>query len=256
MIEIKNLSKQFGSTEALKDVSFAFDGKVLGVCGTGKTVLLNIICGVVPSTEGEVLFSSESEAEATSLTKNDIGYLLEDSPTPSEMTPVEFSTFIGKAKNVSKSKLSKQINTVLDIAKLSEVKGVYVEHLSVFERKLLGVAETLLGNPSLIVLDDPFSALTKQERRSMRQLIKTIGEIKPVIVSAKNISELFDVCEKIVLLSDGELLAYGTPNEVIPVFANNETDDAEDADSLEEAEYNNEEIIEEIEETDEEGDEE
>ena len=99
MIEIKNLSKQFGDTEVLKDVSFSFDGKVLGVCGDGKTVLLNIVCGVVPSTDGEILTSTDSNSPS-SLAQRDVGYLLEDSPMPSEMTPTEFLTFVGNSSHI------------------------------------------------------------------------------------------------------------------------------------------------------------
>ncbi len=249
MIEIKDLSKKFGDTDALKDVSFSFDGKILGVCGVGKTVLLNIICGVVPCTDGEILFSGENGLSVSNLEKKDIGYLLEDSPMPSEMTPVEFLTFVGNAKNVSKQKLSKQIGTVLDITNLADAKGVYIEHLSVFERKLLGVAQALLGKPSLIVLDDPFSLLTKQEKRTMRQLIKTIGEIKTVIVSAQSFSELSDICDKIAYLADGELLAYGTLDNLLPILSSkNADDDEEDVLDSEECQYNNEEYNEENEE--------
>ncbi len=241
MIEIKNLSKRFGDTDVLKDVSFSFDGKVLGVCGDGKTVLLNIVCGIVPCTDGEILTYNDGDSSVLSLAQKDIGYLLEDAPMPSEMTPAEFLTFVGKAKGVGEQRLLKQIDTVLDISNLTDVKGVYIEHLSIFERKLLGVAQTLLGNPALILLDDPFSALTKQQRSAMRQLVKTIGEIKPVIVSAKNISELSDVCDKIALLSGGELLAYGTLDEVLPVFTSKDADDEEDNIDFEENKYNNEE---------------
>lgn len=248
MIEIKNLSKQFGNTDAIKDVSFSFDGKVLGVCGIGKTVLLNAIGGVIPCTNGEILISEEEGSSSSALTKDSVGCLLEDAPMPSEMTPVEFLNFIGKAKGVSNQKLSKQINTVLDITNLKDLKSVYINHLSIFERKLLGVAQTLLGNPTAIILDEPFSALTKHEKRHMRQLIKTIGEIKPVIVSAQNISELSEICDKIAYLEDAELLAYGTLDELLPILSSKD-DDEEDAE-YDEDEYNNEEISESEEEED------
>ena len=239
MIEIKSLSKQFGSTEVLKAISFSFDGKILGVCGSGKTTLLNIISGVIPCTEGEVLVSGDDETSVSTVVKNDVGYLIENSPMPSEMTPVDFLNFVGASKGISKQSLKKQIDTVLDIIKLTESKNVCIEHLNTFERKLLGVAQALLGNPGLVVLDNPFYDLTKAEKRTIRQLIKTIGELKTVIVSASTLSDFSDICDKIAYLSYGELLACEPIEILLPIVSAAEHDDEEE--EYNEEEYNNEE---------------
>ena len=246
MVEIKKLSKQIGNAEIIKNVSFSFDGKILGVCGDNKTVLLNIISGTIPASDGEVLVYGEEESNGTALEGKDVGYLLLNSPMPNEMTPVEFLTFIGKAKNVSKQKLAKQIDTVLDITGLTESKGVYIARLCAFERKLLGVAQTLLGNPKLILLDEPFANLTKSEKRTMRQLIKTIGDLKTVIVSAANLYEFTDICDKIAYLSEGELLACESLDVLTEIIASAESDDDEEdvsiiVEDVENDQYNNEE---------------
>ena len=204
MIEIKSLSKRFGDVTAIDDLSLSFEGKVLGVCGaknSGKTVLLNIICGIVPPSEGEALVFGENLSLDNAAANKAVGYLLEDSPMPDEMTPNEFLKFVGQAKGIPAAKLEKQIEAALDITALYDLKDIYIRHLSIGQRKILGVAQALLGNPKLIVLDDPFTALNKREKAIMRSIISTLGEIKTVVVSARKASTVEDLCTEVITLS-------------------------------------------------------
>ena len=205
MIEIKSLSKRFGENTVLDNFSLSFDGKILGICGakkSGKTVLLNIICGIVPPSEGEVLIAGEAISNNSALANKTVGYLLERSPMPLEMTPTEFLKFVGEAKSIPSAKLSKQIAAALDITGLEPLKKTYIEHLSVGQRKILGVAQALLGNPKLIVLDDPFLGLNKEEFATMKNIITTLGGIKTVIISASNKMGLADLCSEVITLSE------------------------------------------------------
>ena len=205
MIEIKNLSKRFGEKNVIDNLSFSFDGKILGICGakkTGKTVLLNIICGIIPPSEGEVLIAGEAISNDSALSNKTVGYLLEGSPMPLEMTPTEFLNFVGEAKKIPAGKLSKQIAAALDITGLEPLKKVYIKHLSIGQRKMLGAAQALLGNPKLVVLDDPFSGLNKQEIATMKNIITTLSEIKTVIISASSKMVISDLCSEVIALSE------------------------------------------------------
>ena len=197
MIEIKNLSKKFGDLTVLENISFTANG-VLGVCGnagSGKSTLLRIIAGNIPATEGEVLINgNEISAKA-------VGYLPEGAPTFNELTAYEFLAFIGQAKKISEEKLFRQIDEVIELAELSHVKDVYIRHLSPNDRKTLGIAATLLGNPKVVVLDEPFVDLDTHGLSIIRAIIKMLGEIKTVVISAKNSADLSGICDDILTLA-------------------------------------------------------
>ena len=204
MIEIKNLSKRFNNTTVFENISYSFDGKILGIFGdksSGKTVLLSIICGIIPPSEGEVLVSGKDLSKDIVLANKTVGYLLEKSPMPKEMTPLEFLIFIGKAQGIPSKKLLKQANTALGITSLTDLKNTYIAHLTTGQRMLLGVAQTLLGNPEVIVLDSPFTKLNKNEKAVMRNVILTLGEFKTVIISDRSEETISDLCSEIIHLS-------------------------------------------------------
>ena len=207
MIEIKNLSKRFNDVAVFENLSYSFDGKILGICGdksSGKTTLLSIICGVIPPSEGEVLVCGKDLSKDTKLANSTVGYCLESFPSPlmpGEMTPVEFLKFVGEAKGISPNKLSKQIDSALDIVSLVDVKKSYINSLTFTQRKMLGVAQALLGNPDIIVLDDPFTGLAKHDRRVMKNIILTLSEIKTIIISYRTEDMCSSICTETITLN-------------------------------------------------------
>ena len=217
MIEIQNLSKKFGNITALNDVSFKLDGGILGVCGekgSGKSTLLRIIAGVLPTSDGNVLiFDSELPKDAVSRAKL-VGYLDENAPVFKEMTPCEFLMFVGEAKKIPYEKLFKQVNEVIELTELTTLKDTYIEHLTFGERKILGIAATLLGNPKVVVLDTPLLGLNARELSTIKAIIKMLGEIKTVVISSRNTAEISDLSSKIALLQGGELIAFASPEEI------------------------------------------
>ena len=228
MIEIQNLSKKFGELTVLNDVSFKLDGGVLGVCGengSGKSTLLSIIAGVLPASEGKVLlFDSELPKDAISRAKL-VGYLDENAPIFKEMTPCEFLMFVGEAKKIPYEKLFKQVNEVIELTELTEVKDTYIEHLTLGQRKILGIAQTLLGNPKVVVLDTPFLGLNARELSTIKAIIKMLGEIKTVVISSRTNALISDICSKIVLLQNGELVAFASPDELAEIEPEESADD-------------------------------
>lgn len=228
MIEIQNLSKKFGELAVLNDVSFKLDGGVLGVCGekgSGKSTLLSIIAGVLPASEGKVLFfDSELPKDAISRAKL-VGYLDENAPIFKEMTPCEFLMFVGEAKKIPYEKLFKQVNEVIELTELTEVKDTYIEHLTLGQRKILGIAQTLLGNPKVVVLDTPFLGLNARELSTIKAIIKMLGEIKTVVISSRTDALISDICSKIALLQNGELVAFASPDELAEIEPEDPTED-------------------------------
>ncbi len=207
MIEIKNLSKKFGDLTVLDNVSLKAEG-VLGICGdagSGKSTLLGIIAGVIPATEGQILINEkELPLEPVALSKA-AGYLVQGSPVFSELTVYQFLMFIGEAKKIPAQKLFRQIDEVIELAELTRIKDVYITHLSQSDRKITGIAQTLLGNPKIVVLDEPFADLDAGASSTMKAIIKMLGEIKTVVISSKNPSDISSVCDEIVVLSGGRI---------------------------------------------------
>ena len=206
MIEVKNLSKKFGNVAVLDNICLSAEG-VLGICGgagSGKSTLLGIIAGFIPATEGEILINGkELPAEPTKLAKA-VGYLPEGAPAFCDLTAYEFLVFIGQAKKIPTEKLFRQIDEVIELAELTRVKDVYIQHLSTSERKILGIATTLLGNPKLIVLDEPFADLDPHSLSIMKAIIKMLGEIKTVVISSKNQTDVSGVCDNVLVFESKE----------------------------------------------------
>ncbi len=214
MIEIKGLTKKNGDKTIINDISLKIDKGVLGILGveaSGKTTLLNIISANTAFDSGEVLIDMKGISRES---KKSIGYLLEGAPLFDDLTPSEFLTFIAEAKKVPYEKQYRQITEALDLAELNEVKDNPIYSLSATERKLLGIAQTLLGNPSVIILDDPFLGMDEVAKKSVKTIIKMLGEIKTVIIASRYPSDLLDTCTDIAILSDGKLLAYANSEKL------------------------------------------
>ena len=236
MIEIQNLSKKFGDVTALSNVSLQAYGGVLGVCGkagSGKSTLLGIIAGILPSSCGEVSVLGAAIPSDPFARCKLVGYLNENAPVFKEMTPCEFLMFIGESKKIPYEKLFKQVTEVIELTNLYDVKDTYIEHLTYGERKILSIAATLLGNPKVIVLDSPLLGLSAREAKTIKAIIKMLGEIKTVVISSRSVKEIADISSKIALLKNGELVALDYPDKLPEI---NEEEIVEEAEDVEDAE--------------------
>lgn len=207
MIESINLTKKYGDVTALENISFTAESGVLGVCGargSGKSSLLAIIAGALPSSSGEFTVNESSPS------KKNCGYLMEENPMFSDMTVSEFLTFIGESKKVPFEKLYRQIKEVIDLCELDEIKDMPIFALKTGDKKMVGIAQTLLGNPQTIVLDEPFVGMTRRELPTAKAIIKMLGEIKTVVLSSSLPTDISDVCSDLILLSSGKLVACDT----------------------------------------------
>ena len=218
MIEIRNLTKAFGSTTALEDVSLSADGGILGVCGlagAGKSTLLGLVSGLYLASSGNVIINGTPIMPQIDIAKKRVGSLLQEAPLFDEMTAQEYLLFIGETKKIDYEKLYRQIDEVLDLFDLSEEKEHPISSLSKGKKKALAIAQTLLGNPEIVVLDEPFLGLSAREASAMKQIIKMLGEIKTVVIASRFPSAISEICDSIAILSDGQLVAHDTPDALL-----------------------------------------
>lgn len=215
MIEVKNLSKKYGDYYAIQDVSFNIeDGKIygfLGPNGAGKSTTMNIITGCLASTEGEVLINGYDIFEEPEEAKSQVGYLPEIPPLYLDMTPREYLWFVARAKKVPSSEIYQQINYVMQVTQIEDVEDRLIKHLSKGYRQRVGIAQALLGGPAIIILDEPTVGLDPQQIIEMRELIRDLGKNHTVILSSHILSEVQAVCDRILIISKGKIVANDTP---------------------------------------------
>ncbi len=237
MIEVINLTKEYRGKPVFCNLSFSLGCGVLGVIGaaeSGKTTLLNILAGLSPVTEGSVLIDSHNIAEYQKEAKRATGYLSASVPLYDDMTPYEFLLFVGEAKKVPLEKLCRQIDEALELMSLQDYRNVLIDKLGVSKRKKLGMAQTLLGNPDLILLDEPFEDLMERDAEDMKMVLKMLGQLKSVVVSAQNADEIAELCDEIILL-DGHEARKISPEELTslceaehkPLMTGNESEEVE-----------------------------
>lgn len=212
MIEIRSLVKKYGETFAINGIDLTLADKgvhaVLGPKGSGKSAFLDVISGYVPATEGEVLIGGERLCDDPRELKKRVAYLPQKLALYEEMTPFEYLLFIGEAKRVSSDKLYKRVKSVLDLTRISEIADTAIKSITSAEKKLLGVAQCMLGNPDIIIFDSPMTSLDEEGRAQLGALIKRLGELKCVMVSTDTLSDVYDICDDLAIISNGELVVF------------------------------------------------
>ena len=218
MIEVKHLSKFYGDFQALKDLSFQIpEGHVygfLGPNGAGKSTTMNIMTGCLSPSEGQVLIDGFDIFEEPGEAKKRIGYLPEQPPLYMHETPEEYLRFVGEAKGVKGKELTSQISQVLEKTRLQEVRHRRISALSKGYRQRVGIAQALLGNPQVIILDEPTVGLDPIQIIEIRDLIRDLGKDHTVILSSHILSEIQTICEKILIIAKGELVAFDSPEHL------------------------------------------
>lgn len=218
MIEVKNLVKKYGSHLAVSDLSFTIDdGGIygfLGPNGAGKSTTMNICTGCLAPTDGEVKIGGFDIFEEPKQAKKLIGYLPEMPPLYVDQTPREYLTFVGEAKGLRKTELKDDIERVIEETHIEDVADKLIKHLSKGYRQRVGVAQALLGNPEVIILDEPTVGLDPMQIIEIRDLIKELGEKHTVILSSHILSEVQAICAKILIINKGKLVAFDTPENL------------------------------------------
>lgn len=223
MIEVKHLTKRYGGHTAVSDLSFTIEpGQIygfLGPNGAGKSTTMNIITGCLGATDGEVLVDGHSVLDEPIEAKKCIGYLPELPPLYTDMTPTEYLRLVLRLKGVKKSDWDAQLRHVMDRTKLHDVKDRLIGNLSKGYRQRVGIAQALLGNPKVIILDEPTVGLDPAQIIEIRELIKSLGREHTVILSSHILSEVQAVCDQIMIIAHGRLVASDTAENLTSLMA-------------------------------------
>ena len=227
MIEIRHLTKRYGSHTAVSDLSLTVEpGRIygfLGPNGAGKSTTMNIMTGCLSATEGSVLIDGHDIFEEPDKAKALIGYLPELPPVYPDMTPREYLTFVARAKGVRKADRTAQIENALAVTQTDGVQHRLIRNLSKGYRQRVGIAQALLGDPHVVILDEPTVGLDPIQIIEIRDLIKTLGKTHTVILSSHILSEVRAVCDEIMIISKGRLVASDTPENLEKLFAGSMT---------------------------------
>lgn len=218
MISVNHLTKYYGEHLAVDDISFEItEGHVygfLGPNGAGKSTTMNIITGCLSATEGNVLIDGHDIFEEPDEAKRLIGYLPEHPPLYMNESPYEYLKFVGEAKGLKGSQLMAQVNDVIEKTGISNVKNRRISALSKGYKQRVGIAQALLGNPKVIILDEPTVGLDPIQIIEIRDLITELGKTHTVIFSSHILSEVQAICDQIIMIARGKLVAFGKPEEL------------------------------------------
>ena len=218
MIEVRNLVKQYGDHYAVDDISFTIEkGRIygfLGPNGAGKTTTMNIMTGYIGLTSGQVIVNGHDIQEEPYEAKRCIGYLPEHPPVYGDMTPLEYVNFAAELKNIPMAEREESVRKAMELTKIMDVKDRLIKNLSKGYRQRVGFAQAIIGFPEVIILDEPTVGLDPRQIHEMRELIRSLGKDHTVILSSHILSEVQDVCDHIIIIHKGKLIAQGTPDEL------------------------------------------
>lgn len=218
MIEVTNLVKRYGDHTAVDHLSFQIEkGKIygfLGPNGAGKSTTMNMITGYIASTEGKVVIDGHDILEEPEEAKKCIGYLPEQPPLYFDMTVLEYMKFAADLKKIPRKERESMIEEVMDMVKITDMKNRLIKNLSKGYRQRVGLAQAILGYPEVIILDEPTVGLDPKQIIEIRSLIKELKKKHTVILSSHILSEVSAVCDYVLIISHGRLVASDTPDNL------------------------------------------
>ena len=214
MIEIQNISKRYGNKLAVNDVSFTINkGEILGFLGrngAGKSTTMNIVTGYISATSGRVLLDGHDILEEPREVKKRIGYLPELPPLYMDMTVDEYLRFVCSIKDVKPSFVRSHLDDITELIRITDVRKRLIKNLSKGYRQRVGMAQALVGNPDVVIMDEPTVGLDPKQIIEIRKLIKELGEDHTIVLSSHILHEVADVCERVVIINQGKIVAKDT----------------------------------------------
>lgn len=223
MIEVRNLVKKYGNHVAVDHLNFTVEkGKIygfLGPNGAGKSTTMNMITGYIASTEGDILIDGHNILEEPEEAKKRIGYLPEMPPLYQDMTVREYLEFAAELKAIPREKKKSNIEEVMSTTKIEDVKNRMIKNLSKGYKQRVGLAQALLGYPEIMILDEPTVGLDPKQIIEIRDLIKGLGRKHTVILSSHILSEVSAVCDHVLIIDKGRLVASDSPENLSKLIA-------------------------------------
>ena len=227
MIEVKHLTKKYGTHLAVDDLSFTIEkGRIygfLGPNGAGKSTTMNIMTGYIGASSGEVIINGHNILEEPEKAKKCIGYLPEIPPLYLDMTVSEYLYFAAELKKIPKADRNAQVIKVMELIKLFDMKDRLIKNLSKGYRQRTGLAAAILDFPDIIILDEPTVGLDPKQIIEIRELIRTLAKDHTVILSSHILAEVQEICDDILIISKGKLIAEGSPDELEELTHGKET---------------------------------
>jgi ABC-2 type transport system ATP-binding protein len=222
LIEVKNLTKKYGNHVAVDNLSFSVEkGMIygfLGPNGAGKSTTMNIMTGYIAATNGTVTINGYDILKEPEKAKKCIGYLPELPPVYPDMTVLEYLKFVAELKQVKKSERKEQIESVMEQAQIADVKNRLIRNLSKGYKQRVGLAQAIIGYPEVIILDEPTVGLDPKQIIEIRTLIKNLAQNHTIILSSHILSEVSAVCDHIMIISKGKLVASDTPDKLMELM--------------------------------------
>jgi gliding motility-associated transport system ATP-binding protein len=218
LIRAENLTRRYGKHLALDSVNFSIDkGEILGFLGpngAGKSTAMNIITGYLSASEGDVWVNGMNVLEHPEEVKRDIGYLPEHPPLYTDMTVTEYLNFVGELKGVGRRQFTADLEKILDLIKIGDVRERLIANLSKGYKQRVGLAQALIGNPALLILDEPTVGLDPKQIIEIRNLIKSLGKEHTIVLSSHILPEVSAVCERVLIMNKGQIVASDSPEKL------------------------------------------
>ena len=218
MIRAENLTRRYGRHLALDAVNFSIGkGEILGFLGpngAGKSTAMNIITGYLSASEGDVWVDGMNVLEQPEEVKRIIGYLPEHPPLYTEMTVTEYLDFVGELKGVGRKEFAVDLEKIMDLVKIGDVRKRLIGNLSKGYKQRVGLAQALIGNPALLILDEPTIGLDPKQIIEIRNLIKSLGREHTIVLSSHILPEVSAVCERVLILNKGQIVASDSPQKL------------------------------------------
>lgn len=218
LIEVKNITKKYGKLTAVDNISFKVqDGEIIGFLGpngAGKSTTMNMITGFIEPTEGKIIINGNDMNQNPKKAKKQIGYMPENAPLYMELTVKEFIKYMAELKLVKRKNRKEEIKKVIEKTGLKEVEGKLIRNLSKGYKQRVSMAGALVGNPDVLILDEPTVGLDPRQIIEIRNLIKELGKTHTVILSTHMLSEVSQTCEKVIIINKGKIIAIDSPKKL------------------------------------------
>ena len=227
MIEVKNITKKYGSVTAVDNISFKIEeGEIIGLLGpngAGKSTTMNMITGYIEPTEGEILINGNDISKKPKKAKSQIGYMPEGVPLYSDLTVKEFVTYMAELKKVDRKTRKEKVEKIIEQTGLKDVENKLTRNLSRGYKQRVSMAGALVGEPQILILDEPTVGLDPKQITEIRTLIKELGKTHTVILSSHILSEVSQICNKVIIINKGKIVAIDTPENLEKKVSNKNT---------------------------------
>ena len=225
VIEVKNVTKKYGKAVAVEDISFTInDGEIVGLLGpngAGKSTTMNILTGYIEQTSGDVTIEGYNTLKKPKKAKQQIGYMPEGVPLYTDLTVKEFVTYMAELKQVDRKVRKEKVEKVIEQTGLKDVENKLTRNLSRGYKQRVSMAGALVGEPKILILDEPTVGLDPKQITEIRNLIKELGKTHTIILSSHILSEVSQICNKVIIINKGKIIATDTPENLENKVNNN-----------------------------------